>query len=723
MPPCISGSISVQWRDTGHGLSQELRADGARVLCIGDPAGDILLRVAGATGPRGACFAACSAVGGGPAARAVLERHGCRVGTTVTPAPDAQGFDVVTRLTALAPVRIVGLRNRYALPTDAPLDYAWVPGLKSGPRDVIGDHVFRSPCIILRQSGVQVALVPRLDAGPWTGLLRATLDLSIAAAGGPRFSMGLQDYAPHGHVYYRPTGRAAALGRGDALEIGFTLLVETDAHPFSFQSVLRFIWKRYGQENLAAFLGQPGLSFDECARLSLGSTLERHRLWRGFTLDGKECGGICARIVLPDLNRGMPPLPKDTTPAVAANYLLRGLLTPREKATFVASSIRGVHPHFHNTIFMNNVRTSFGMAHYGRLWGEPALESRARAIWNLALAAPAPAGIFPAVFTGDGRRPRWVAGTRVWRYTRAYHVPNAAITGLWMLAIDRHLDGAGMFRERCAGLGDFLCRIQQPSGAIPTWVDVGRDGSLRPLSALRESAGSAAAGLFLAALAAGTGRDDCRAAARRAADFIIGRVFPSQEWHDTEVFFSCSEKPLGWRDTWTGVPAQGTLCMAWAAGLMAELYTATREPRYRDHGRAVLDLLLLFQQTWSPPFIGIDPRGGFGAMNTDAEWNDARQAGFGLLLLEWHGITGEPELALRGRAALRAAFTLMQREGEHRGAVSENYGHVGRDFPIQGYVMPDWGGGTAVSAAALAQIRYGAAFPGDEAAEVKGEWA
>jgi hypothetical protein len=717
MPPCISGSISVEWHDTGRGLTQELRTDDGRVLCVGDPDGDVALRVAGGTGVRGARFASWSAAGGagsdstGSAVRAVLERAGCRVCATVAPAPDAQGFDVTMRLTALAPVRLTALRACYALPSDAALDHAWVPGLKSGPRDVIGDHVFRSPCIILRQSGTQVSLVPHLDAAPWAGSppgpLRATLDLSLSRRG-PRFSMGLQDYAPHGHVYYRPTGRAAALERGDTLGFGFTLLVETGAHHFSFQSVLRFLWKRYGEGNLAAFLGQPGFSFDECARLFLGDMLERHRLWRGFTLDGAECGGICARIVFPGLNRGMPPLPRDTTPAVAANYLLRGMLTPREKAAFVASAVHGIHPHFHNALFMNNVRTSFGMAYYGRLWADAALESRARAIWRLALAAPAPAGIFPAVFTGDGRHPRWVAGTRVWRYTRAHHVPNAAVTGLWMLEIDRHLGSGGIFRERCGGLGDFLLRVQQPSGAIPTWVDAGRGGALRPLPALRESAGGAAAGLFLARLAAETGREDCRAAARRAADFIMRRVFPSQQWHDTEVFFSCSEKPLGWRDGWTGVPAQGTLCMAWAAGLMGELYTATREARYRDYGRAILDLLLLFQQIWSPPFIGIDPRGGFGVMNTDAEWNDARQAELGLLLLSWHGITGEPELALRGRAALRAAFTLMRREEEHRGAVPENYGHVGRDLPIQGYVMPDWGGGTAVAAAALAQIRYGA---------------
>ena len=108
-------------------------------------------------------------------------------------------------------------------------------------------------------------------------------------------------------------------------------------------------------------------------------------------------------------------------------------------------------------------------------------------------------------------------------------------------------------------------------------------------------------------------------------------------------------------------------------------------------------------------------------MNTDAEWSDARQAQFAALLMDWYDLAGEPELFHRGVAALRASFTLMNLE-EHRtlapgnvrasdpaerGAVAENYGHAGFDAKIRGYVMPDWGAGSAASSAALAQARWG----------------
>ena len=154
---------------------------------------------------------------------------------------------------------------------------------------------------------------------------------------------------------------------------------------------------------------------------------------------------------------------------------------------------------------------------------------------------------------------------------------------------------------------------------------------------------------------------------------------------------------------------------------MRLLFLATRDERYRGHGRAALDLLLLYQQAWNAPFIGFDTTGGFGVMNTDAEWSDARQAQFGTLLMDWYDATGEPELFHRGVAALRSSFALMHLEEhraaapgnnppmglEERGALPENYGHAGVDAKIPGELMPDWGSGSAASSTALAQARWG----------------
>jgi hypothetical protein len=705
MLTCASAGITLRLEETAKGFTQIIVARGGRPVCTADPSGDVGVRGPGRA-RTAAAYSSAAPLAGAPGIEARLRNPAAEVTARFTPAPDACGFDVALRLTAVTATRISGLLASYALPPDARPDFAWLPCLKRSPRDVAGDHVFRSPCLIVRWAGAQAALVPRLDAGLGSGPLRATLDYALprGASTGPRFSIGLRDYRAYGHVYYRPTEKPVALPPGASLDLGYTLLFDEEPGPFSWRPVLRFLWRRYGERSLVGF--GDGLDTAALARLWADCTFERHGMWRGFTLDGRECGGIPARIVRHELDDGGDPLPRDTTPGIALNYLLTPVMRPGEKARMFASLLRGVHPHLGNTIFFNNVRSSFGMAWYGRLWNDTALLAKARAIWSLALAAPAPAGIFPSMFCGDGRRPGWVPGTKVWRYTGAFHVPNAAVTGWWMLAIDRHLSTGGLFDEKTRRLGDFLLRARLPSGAVPTWVRARPGGRPRHLPDLRECAGSAAAGMFLAALASATGVAAYREAARGVADFIIDRVVPTQEWHDTEVFFSCSEKPLGWRDRWTGIPAQGTLCLAWTAELLRELYAATAESRYLEHGRACLDLLLLYQQIWNPPFISFDARGGFGVMNTDAEWSDARQADLGILLLAWHELTGEEELLHRGRAALAAGFTLMHQHGPDRGSVPENYGHSGRDRHILGYIMPDWGGGTAVAAAALAAARW-----------------
>ncbi len=654
-------------------------------------------------------------------------RDGFDVRTTVRPAPEARGFDVETVLAARAPFRVVSLWHTCAFPTGAgrgsrqPLDFAWSPNLQPGPRDVAGEHVFRSPCLVARHAGAQVALVPYLAPGLFAGPLRHALSFLDRAC--PVLEIGRLDHEPRGHVFYRATGRAATLAPGDELRLAFTLLVDPAAGEHGHRSVVRFIWKRWGGPALAGGTG-PGpqvLPFDGYAREGFASTLERYGLWRGFTVDGRAAGGTCARIVRPALDAGSAPLPRDRTAAIALNYLLTPTMSLRDKARLVAANARGIHPHLWHNLFFNNLRTAFGMGWYARRWGDSRLAERAEAMRELALSAPAPRGFPPSVFTADPARHRWVPGTRVWFYTSAHHTADAAWTGTWMLHHHRYLEADPRLLERCRSLGEALLRAQLPSGAIPTWVRARRDGSFAPVPPLVESASSAAPGAFLAVLHERCGEERFLEAARRVADFVIERIAPRGAWHDAELFFSCSAKRHGWRDARSGIPPRSTFPLAWTADLMRRVHLATRAGRYLEHGRDALDLLLLFQQAWNAPFLGFDTRGGFGVMNTDAEWSDARQAQFATLLMDWYDLTGETELFHRGVAALRASFTLMNLD-EHRalapgnvrasdpadrGAVAENYGHAGLDAKIRGYVMPDWGAGSAASAAALAQARWG----------------
>jgi len=159
--------------------------------------------------------------------------------------------------------------------------------------------------------------------------------------------------------------------------------------------------------------------------------------------------------------------------------------------------------------------------------------------------------------------------------------------------------------------------------------------------------------------------------------------------------------------------------------------------------RAV-DQLCLYQQLWQPPFLSYRSFGGFGVMNTDGEWSDARQALFALVLFAAARTFGMPEYFHRGVAALRAAFALQaipenreicpscydgscpnwphpwewdfrwdrspaEMEKLPAGKCVENYGHGGYDSPgvRSGF---DWGEGSAAAGAMIATKRWGDVF-------------
>jgi len=111
-------------------------------------------------------------------------------------------------------------------------------------------------------------------------------------------------------------------------------------------------------------------------------------------------------------------------------------------------------------------------------------------------------------------------------------------------------------------------------------------------------------------------------------------------------------------------------------------------------------------------------------MNTDAEWNDARQGIIAPVLLDAYRATGDPHYFQRGVAAVRACYITMlhpamkevapgnmvyYRDSDY-GSIYENYAHNGFDRVIWGYLEPDWGAGTAVYASAHAMKFYGDLF-------------
>src|SRR5262249_53039673 len=108
-----------------------------------------------------------------------------------------------------------------------------------------------------------------------------------------------------------------------------------------------------------------------------------------------------------------------------------------------------------------------------------------------------------------------------------------------------------------------------------------------------------------------------------------------------------------------GVHKQNTLSIAWCADAFLQAWRATKQRRYLRLARRCVDELSLYQAVWNPPFLPAPGHGGFGVMNADSEWNDARQSLFALLFLDLGKEMKDTELVERGVSAVRASFSMM----------------------------------------------------------------
>ena len=164
---------------------------------------------------------------------------------------------------------------------------------------------------------------------------------------------------------------------------------------------------------------------------------------------------------------------------------------------------------------------------------------------------------------------------------------------------------------------------------------------------------------------------------------------------------------------------KNTFSIFWTAEALYHAWKATGNKKYLESGQCVLDELLMAQAVWQPPFMAIRTLGGFGVMNADGEWNDARQSLFAGLIIQYGEALQKPEYTERGIAALRASFTMMYApqnpatlaQWEKRwpffgekdyGFMMENYGHEGRTdaqgLGIGEFTIYDWGNGAAAEA-------------------------
>ena len=719
-----NGRLTLRLIPEAGGFTQRIELGDSGVLLLEAGRRDILLYMGGE--PFALFYDRALLIDAGKAnarLRATIERPEFEI-NTVFELHDDGSLDVMTSLAPRTGVALSSMEQRYdfapalAAGAGAPWDYLWLPHLKDRRSHLIGQPAYRSPCLIIQRGPLMAALIPYLSWIEADMPLPAALDFH--PPGELRCGLAAQSIA--GHVFFqRESGRLTPLAPGQALRFGFKVLGGDDVpERMGMRPAARALWKAYGQSQKRPLHTQT-LYWDDLARYAYDNIFERYRAWRELTIDGRPAGGVSVRVTRRRLTAGGAALPVSYAAHVAVQRLLSPALLPAAKLLLLVDGLRQKSRMAFFSVWHNNLRTAYGLAHFGRRWGDARLAEAASRMKNLLLAAPTAAGLSPVGFVGAPRWPAWLKGLRASFLSADYGTADLAETGVWMLEYYRDIEPDAELLGRARALGEAFLTVQAPDGYVPAWLSVQPEGTVVPAGLSRAGATTAAAGRFLARLAQVSGEARFADAACRAADFIIEKIWPAQEWSDFETSFSCASKPSNWRDAETRLPPQGTLAISWAADLLAGVYRQAGDERYLAYGLGALDLLLLFQQVWDAPFLGVKTFGGFGATNTDIQWNDARQALFVPLLLDYYGLTGEREYFERAIAALRAAFALMLVPEHARlapanvagmteldyGALAENYGHGGRDRRAGAPFYPDWGAGSACTAAAWVQRRYG----------------
>ena len=566
-------------------------------------------------------------------------------------------------------------------PVQSPV-HVWVPHLAPEPGNVMGDWVFRCPAMLVADGAMALVFVVDVDDVRRAAGWRAWLDYDH-----PRSTLTLAagEYRQDGHVFF--VREPVRLGAGQSVLLRLHVLASTRAEDIAnpYGLAARWCWERWGRPGFTRAATPPVSShMERIVRWAFSREGWGESVWQPVDLDGVPAG---APVFIVDVGRH-PSIP------------------PAKRSWREPRSIW-------NQAWFSTQRCANGLLRYARQTASRDLEHRARQMTEIALAAPQTDGLFPAVLVAeDSGGWRWSNSDRrpPSASERACHVVDAAFTCRKLLEWNA-LTGDARARAYVERFAERLVSLQRPSGAFPGWVET--DG--RVPTELAEGPESAVSVALLLELA----RPEWRDAALRGVSYLEG-VVREGRWEDFETYYSCARwgapEQIGRRVTRNGVYKQNTLSIAWCAEAFLLAGRTTGDRTWLGRARRCVDELSLYQAVWDPPFLPAPAHGGFGVMNADSEWNDARQSLFAPLYLALGRETGDDELTERGVSALRTSFGMLYcpenaalaRAYERRfpffgpesyGFMMENQGHDPAQ-PIGTFTIFTWGNGSALAAVA-----------------------
>lgn len=585
--------------------------------------------------------------------------------------------------------------------------FHWAPHLTPTGKHIIDQHVFRSPAMIVSDESRVLTVIPDLDIMKNGTPVRWYMDMDAEKN---VLTLGMSNYKLAAHVMFeRDSGAVYPQGK---VEFGFYLMKSTNKEDLQnpFRKSLAFFWKNWGHDLFTAGNPLPGdlTPYVEHTYNWAFNTWAKP-VWQEFTIDGVRVGAPVNLVFM----------------VQSPNY-------PGEPS----EALRSIW----NQAWFSSLRAASGLYRYGRRTGNEELIKKANMAKELALLAPQKDGFFYAVIGTemetveiDGKKYSRSKGwdTKFWGnsnrnpYSRnarlaPFHILDMSWTALLMLRWYEELEKDPRLLQYAETFGKALIVRQDAKGFFPGYLDL---ETLQPMTYLNDSPETSMSVTFLLKLAQLTGNKVYHDAAMKAMNAVLTEIVPTGRWEDFETYWSCCA--VGTPD-WVGkkVPRnnmykQCTFSMFWTAEALFECYQITKDKKYLEYGQRTLDELLMAQASWQPPYIYVKALGGFGVMNTDGEWNDARQSLFSEIILQYGKLLKLPEYRERGLAALRASFVMMycpenpitkvQYEKvypyfgkEDYGFTMENYGHDGKTSPEGIGIGPathyEWGNGSASEA-------------------------
>lgn len=597
--------------------------------------------------------------------------------------------------------------------------FHWSPLLTPRQDNIIAQHVFRSPALIAMDSGRQLSVVPDLDQVGRPKGVEWYLDLD-APENVMKLGWSLSAVTLHTQ-YVRRKGMIVPAGEAVCSFFLITGKPAVDGSPW--RATERFMWQRWGHP-----LHQKGEPSTADPQDYVKRTYHwafaswRDAVWQEFELNGHKVG--------------------------APVFIVNVTQSPDYPGPVSEREFRSVW----NQAWFSSLRSASGLYRYARRSHNDSLLKKALLAKELALSFPQHDGLFPSVigtdmvkvkvgdkelnrsagwshyfFGNSNRNPQAPWGAAI---NSPYHILDMSWTADWMLQWYDELEKDPRLIAYARRYADNLLRWQDADGFFPSWID---SRTLQPLQELKQSPETSETGNFLLRLYSLTHASKYKIAAMRTLDAVRRTILPEGRWEDFETYWSCSwiySDSLGRKLQRNDQFKQNTLSMFWTADAFLRAFTITGDSSWLWDGRSALDELLMYQACWQPPFIYIHALGGFGVMNADAEWNDARQSLFAELIIKYGKILNEAEYKERGAAALKASFVMMycpenpetkaQWEKVYPfftekdfGFMMENYGHggvTGADgLGIGEFTIYDWGNGAASEAYERIRDHYGPA--------------